>query len=110
MRQPRQEECPGTGLAQPALLRYHPYLLHHTYIGSPNQRHPCLLCRRFARAYFWAALLLAAVLGVHVCVLAALMWRRASVPSVLWFPRLEIGASLAVLPALTWGAAGEAKT
>ena len=43
---------------------------------------------------------------VHLSLLGALMWRRASVPSVLWFPRVEIGACLAVLPLLTWGAAG----
>ena len=52
-------------------------------------------------------MLLAGVMCLHVAWLAALMWRRASVPNVLWFPRVEIAASLAVLPILAWGSAGE---
>ncbi|GAB4818169.1 hypothetical protein N2152v2_005215 [Parachlorella kessleri] len=72
-------------------------------LSTPLPRH--FYYDRFARAYFWAAVLLAGVMCLHVAWLAALMWRRASVPNVLWFPRVEIAASLAVLPILAWGSA-----
>lgn len=71
----------------------------------PSHATPLAPCR-FARSFFWAGILLAGVMLCHLVLLAVLMWRRDRVPSVMWFPRLEIGASLAVLPLLAWGAAG----
>lgn len=61
---------------------------------------------RLARCVFWGAVLAAAAMLLHLALLALLMWRRADVPDVLWFPRLEIMLCLAVLPALTFGASG----
>eukprot|EP00887_Chlorella_sp_A99_P003548 scaffold7.g3548.t1 len=61
---------------------------------------------RLARTSFWAAFLLAIVTTGHVSLLAVLLWRRAKVPSVLWFPRAELLVCMLILPALAWGESG----
>ena len=84
------------------------YDIQDAAAAGPGSRLPAsCMYDRLARTSFWVAVLLATVMGSHLATLAVLLWRRAWVPSMLWFPRAELLVCIAVLPALAWGEAGE---
>lgn len=61
--------------------------------------------QRLVRVLFWLAVLLAAVLVIHMAILAAFLFSRWRTPSLLHFPRPELLVLLIALAAIAQGAA-----
>ncbi|DBA90394.1 TPA: hypothetical protein ACH3X1_003668 [Trebouxia sp. C0004] len=61
--------------------------------------------QRLIRVLFWLAVLLAAVLVIHMAILAAFLFSRWHTPSLLHFPRPELLVLLIALAAIAQGAA-----
>ncbi|KAL0042483.1 hypothetical protein WJX79_001296 [Trebouxia sp. C0005] len=61
--------------------------------------------QRLIRVLFWLAVLLAAVMVIHMAILAAFLFSRWHTPSLLHFPRPELLVLLIALAAIAQGAA-----
>ena len=64
-------------------------------------------CNCYCRVLFWFAILMAAVVLIHMAVLAAFLFSRWSTPDLLHFPRPELLVLFIALAAIAQGAASQ---